>query len=135
MSENDGDGSLDGSDGQIGLVLVTHGAVGQALLDTLEHVVGAQENIIPVSILPDDDVEVTVLVDIRRSGGGDLRGARGELPERVVIPGEDLQGPSRRGIDDVLLSIVVDVDGNGTAVGGETRFLLPDRDRGIVPRR
>jgi len=41
----------------IGLVLVTHGAVGEALLDALEHVVGTQEAAVCISIAPDDDVE------------------------------------------------------------------------------
>ncbi|HSR55542.1 MAG TPA: PTS sugar transporter subunit IIA [Alphaproteobacteria bacterium] len=63
------------SQGGIGLVLVTHGAVGQALLDTLEHVVGAQDAIIPVSIQPDDDVEakreeILKAIATARSEGG-----------------------------------------------------------------
>ena len=47
----------DTSGGIVGLVLVTHGAVGEALLDALEHVVGAQEAARCISIAPDDDVE------------------------------------------------------------------------------
>ncbi len=43
--------------GEVGLVLVTHGAVGEALLAALEHIVGGQHNVVPVSIQPDDDVE------------------------------------------------------------------------------
>jgi len=44
--------------GVVGLVLVTHGAVGEALLGVLEHIVGGQDNVISVSIQPDDSVEV-----------------------------------------------------------------------------
>lgn len=61
--------------GQIGLVLVTHGAVGEALLEALEHIVGAQDNVIPVSIQPDDDVEarraeiLDAIARVRPGGG------------------------------------------------------------------
>lgn len=59
----------------VGLVLVTHGAVGEALLDALEHVVGTQEAVVCISIAPDDDVEARraeILEAIARvqSGGG-----------------------------------------------------------------
>ena len=41
----------------IGLVLVTHGALADELISAMEHVVGAQENVAPVCIGPDDDME------------------------------------------------------------------------------
>ncbi len=41
----------------IGLVLVTHGRLAQELRSALEHVVGAQEAVEPISIEPDDDIE------------------------------------------------------------------------------
>ncbi|MEM7695802.1 MAG: PTS sugar transporter subunit IIA [Pseudomonadota bacterium] len=41
----------------IGLVLVTHGRLAHELVAALEHVVGAQDAIAPISIEPDDDVE------------------------------------------------------------------------------
>lgn len=41
----------------IGLVLVTHGRLAQELRAALEHVVGAQTAIEPISIQPDDDIE------------------------------------------------------------------------------
>jgi PTS system mannose-specific IIA component len=44
-------------EGMIGLILVTHGAVGEALLAALEHIVGPQDDVFSVSILPDDDME------------------------------------------------------------------------------
>ncbi len=44
-------------EGMIGLILVTHGAVGEALLAALEHIVGRQEDVSSVSILADDDME------------------------------------------------------------------------------
>ena len=78
MSE---DGARDGSEksegksdrGEVGLVLVTHGAVGVALLEALEHIVGAQDNVVSVSIQPDDDVEARradILDAIGRVGAG-----------------------------------------------------------------
>jgi PTS system mannose-specific IIA component len=41
----------------IGLVIVTHGRLGEELIAALEHVVGPQANITAVSIGPDDDME------------------------------------------------------------------------------
>ncbi len=41
----------------IGMVLVTHGRLAEELVSALEHVVGAQPNIISVCIGPDDDME------------------------------------------------------------------------------
>ncbi|MCF3933672.1 PTS sugar transporter subunit IIA [Acuticoccus sp. M5D2P5] len=41
----------------IGLVLVTHGRLAQELRAALEHVVGPQEAVEPISIEPDDDIE------------------------------------------------------------------------------
>ncbi|MBT3306957.1 MAG: PTS sugar transporter subunit IIA [Alphaproteobacteria bacterium] len=41
----------------IGMVLVTHGRLAEELVAALEHVVGAQPNVISVCIGPDDDME------------------------------------------------------------------------------
>jgi len=41
----------------IGLVIVTHGRLGQELINALEHVVGPQSNIASICIGPDDDME------------------------------------------------------------------------------
>lgn len=41
----------------IGLVLVTHGRLAHELRSALEHVVGPQEAVEPISIEPDDDIE------------------------------------------------------------------------------
>jgi len=41
----------------IGLVLVTHGRLAHELRAALEHVVGPQEAVEPISIEPDDDIE------------------------------------------------------------------------------
>ncbi len=58
MTENNGaKGSSGSNQGEVGLVLVTHGSIGEALLAALEHIVGDQNNVVPVSIQPDDDVE------------------------------------------------------------------------------
>lgn len=50
----------------IGVVLVTHGGLGQALRDAMEHVVGAQAQVATVSIGPDDDMEAMRAEIIRR---------------------------------------------------------------------
>lgn len=41
----------------IGLVLVTHGRLAQEFVVAMAHVVGEQEQIVPISIGPDDDME------------------------------------------------------------------------------
>ena len=41
----------------IGMVLVTHGRLAEEMISALEHVVGAQEQVAPVCIGPDDDME------------------------------------------------------------------------------
>jgi PTS system mannose-specific IIA component len=41
----------------IGLVLVTHGRLGEEFLQALEHIVGPQEKVAAVCIGPDDDME------------------------------------------------------------------------------
>ena len=41
----------------IGLVLVTHGRLGEELVAALEHVVGRQPNVAALSIGPEDDIE------------------------------------------------------------------------------
>ena len=41
----------------IGIVLVTHGRLAEELVNTLEHIVGPQEQVEIVCIQPDDDME------------------------------------------------------------------------------
>ncbi|MBE7211308.1 MAG: PTS sugar transporter subunit IIA [Gluconacetobacter diazotrophicus] len=41
----------------IGIVLVTHGAIGDALRDAMEHVVGAQKQVATLSIGAEDDIQ------------------------------------------------------------------------------
>ncbi len=41
----------------IGIVLITHGGLGNALRDAMEHVVGTQRQVGTVSIGPDDDIQ------------------------------------------------------------------------------
>ncbi len=41
----------------IGLILVTHGALAEEFVRAMEHVVGAQEAVVPICIAPDDDME------------------------------------------------------------------------------
>lgn len=42
----------------IGIVLVSHGNLANEFAKTLEHIVGPQENLMTVSLFPDDDMEV-----------------------------------------------------------------------------
>lgn len=42
----------------IGIVLVSHGNLANEFAKTLEHIVGPQENLITVSLFPDDDMEI-----------------------------------------------------------------------------
>ncbi|MBY0272947.1 MAG: PTS sugar transporter subunit IIA [Alphaproteobacteria bacterium] len=42
----------------IGIVLVSHGNLANEFAKILEHIVGPQENLIAVSLFPDDDMEV-----------------------------------------------------------------------------
>lgn len=42
----------------IGLVLVTHGHLAQEFAAALEHVVGIQEGLATISLLPNDDIEL-----------------------------------------------------------------------------
>ena len=59
----------------IGLVLVTHGRLADALIAATEHVVGAQHNARTVCIGPDDDMEqrrneIRVAIDDVEDGNG-----------------------------------------------------------------
>ncbi len=41
----------------IGIIVVTHGQLGQELISVAEHVVGRQQAVVAVSIGPEDDIE------------------------------------------------------------------------------
>lgn len=41
----------------IGIIVVTHGALARELISVAEHVVGAQGNIVPICIGPEDDID------------------------------------------------------------------------------
>ena len=41
----------------IGIVLVSHARIAKEMLDVIQHIVGPQENIIAISIFPNDDME------------------------------------------------------------------------------
>lgn len=41
----------------IGVIIVTHGALGQELINVAEHVVGRQQALITINIGPEDDIE------------------------------------------------------------------------------
>lgn len=42
----------------IGLILVTHGNLAEEFVHAMEHVVGPQEDVVPICIGPNDDMEV-----------------------------------------------------------------------------
>ena len=44
-------------EGMIGLVIVTHGRLAEEFVAAMEHVVGAQSQLVAISIGPDDDLE------------------------------------------------------------------------------
>lgn len=52
----DSSGRAEGEPG-FGLVLVTHGRIGEALLEALQHIVGPRERIRAVAIGPGDDID------------------------------------------------------------------------------
>jgi PTS system mannose-specific IIA component len=57
----------------IGLVIVSHGALGTAMLDALEHIVGAQARVAAIGIGPEDDVaqrRAEILAAIEAADGG-----------------------------------------------------------------
>lgn len=41
----------------IGMILVTHGKLADTFIEAMEHVVGPQENVAPICIGPNDDME------------------------------------------------------------------------------
>ncbi len=57
-----------------GIVLVTHGAIGQEMLLALDQIVGPQEQAKALSIAPDDDMDACrklILASIREVNSGD----------------------------------------------------------------
>lgn len=57
----------------IGIVLVTHGQLAQNFAETLEHVVGKQEQLISISISPTDDIEAKreeILTSVNKVNNG-----------------------------------------------------------------
>ena len=76
----------------IGIVLVTHGRLANEFLAALEHVVGDQEQIVAVSIGPDDDMErrrVDILKAVEAVNDGDgvvvLTDMFGGTPSNLAI--------------------------------------------------
>lgn len=41
----------------IGIIIITHGALGTELISVAEHVVGRQQNLVAIGIGPEDDIE------------------------------------------------------------------------------
>lgn len=57
----------------IGLVLVGHGRLAQDFVETLEHVVGEQGQIVAISLNPNDDIEAKreeILVAVKKANNG-----------------------------------------------------------------
>ena len=76
----------------IGLVLVTHGRLAEALIAATEHVVGPQERMIAVCIGPEDDMEqrrAEILAAARTADQGDgvilLTDMFGGTPSNLAI--------------------------------------------------
>jgi mannose PTS system EIIA component len=76
----------------IGLVLVTHGRLAEALIAATEHVVGPQERMIAVCIGPEDDMEqrrAEILAAARAADQGDgvilLTDMFGGTPSNLAI--------------------------------------------------
>ena len=76
----------------IGLVLVTHGHLADELRAAMEHVVGAQENVLTVCIGPDDDMEARrqeIISGIKDADEGDgvivLTDMFGGTPSNLAI--------------------------------------------------
>ena len=76
----------------IGLVLVTHGHLADELRAAMEHVVGAQQNVLTVCIGPDDDMEARrqeIISGIKDADEGDgvivLTDMFGGTPSNLAI--------------------------------------------------
>ena len=76
----------------IGLIIVTHGNLAREFVAALEHVVGAQQQIVPISIAPNDDMEErrnAILAAIKKVGSGDgviiLTDMFGGTPSNLAI--------------------------------------------------
>jgi mannose PTS system EIIA component len=76
----------------IGLIVVTHGNLAREFVAALEHVVGPQQQIVPVSIFPNDEMEErrnSILDAVRKAGTGDgviiLTDMFGGTPSNLAI--------------------------------------------------
>lgn len=76
----------------IGLVLVTHGRLAEEMISALEHVVGPQENVKPICIGADDDMEkrrTDILKSVEQVNTGDgvvlLTDMFGGTPSNLAI--------------------------------------------------
>ena len=83
----------------IGLVLVTHGRLAEALRSAMEHVVGTQRNVETVCIGPDDDIEgrrteIQRCINLVDTGDGVvlLTDMFGGTPSNLAISQMDRQG-------------------------------------------
>jgi PTS system mannose-specific IIA component len=76
----------------IGLIIVTHGNLAREFVAALEHVVGPQQQVVSVSIFPNDDMEErrnAILDAVKTAGAGDgviiLTDMFGGTPSNLAI--------------------------------------------------
>jgi PTS system mannose-specific IIA component len=83
----------------IGIIVVTHGALARELIAVAEHVVGAQGNVIPICIGPEDDIDarrqeiIDSVAKVNQGKGVVLvtdmfGGTPSNLAISVMVPGE-----------------------------------------------
>lgn len=96
----------------IGLVIVTHGRLANEFLAALEHVVGPQENIVAISIGPDDDMEMRRLDILDAAAVADtgegvilLTDMFGGTPSNLAISIMDGSGGKDRGPVEVIAGV------------------------------
>lgn len=83
----------------IGIVIVSHGQLACELIAVAEHVVGAQKNVVPICIAPDEDMEqcrASIIEAVKTVNEGDgaviltdmFGGTPSNLAISVMVPGE-----------------------------------------------
>ncbi len=96
----------------IGLIIVTHGRLANEFLGALEHVVGPQQNVVAISIGPDDDMEVRrqdILDAVATVDTGEgvivLTDMFGGTPSNLAISIMDGAGGKNRGPVEVIAGV------------------------------
>lgn len=96
----------------IGLVVVTHGRLAQELIAAVNHIVGVQENLVGISLFPDDDLDqkqAEITAALKQVDGGQgvilLTDMFGGTPSNLAIGAMD--APLREVLAGVNLPILV----------------------------